>query len=1395
MLPDETGTLQEEESPTGTGEVTTDPTHRPQFPVVGVGASAGGLDAFTRLLGNLPPRPGMAFLFIQHLDPKRESILPELLGASTPMPVRHAQQGMCLEPNEVYVSPPNAIVTVSEGHLQVSPRPEIPRLFMPVDFMLRSLALTMGRHAIGVVLSGGGTDGALGMQAIKEVDGITFAQDEKSAAQDSMPRSAILTGCVDYVLDPAGIAHELLRVGSHPYLATPAEPAISDLLTDGEDVELQKILALMRRDTRVDFTRYKRSTILRRIRRRLTLRRVERMSEYLRLLQNDPEETSALYQDFLIRVTSFFRDPKAYEVLSKDILSVLVKQRPADEPIRIWVSGCATGEEVYSIAICLMETLGDQSMTIPVKILATDVNERALEVARAGMYIENIALDVSPERLRRFFTQLDNTYQICKSIRDTCIFSRHDISRDPPFAKLDLITCRNLLIYLNQAVQRRVLPLFHYALKPTGYLMLGPSETIGAFSELFTPVNSEHKIFAKKMSAIRPPLDFDMADPFIGRSPGSVATQREPMELDPIGFSLVREVDRLLLSQFAPAGVLVDDDLLIIQFRGQTDPYLSPAPGLASFDLLKMAREGLMAELRTAVNLARDRNEPVRRAALRIGRDGSNLPVEIQVRPLQLPATGPRYFLVLFEPRPDPNGTKATAPEPGSPQTEVGINALDESQVRRQVIELRRELDVARDYQQTIIEENEIRNEELKSANEEILSSNEELQSTNEELQTAKEEMQSANEELSTVNEELEHRNLELARVNDDLINLFGCVNIPIVMVSRDLRIRRFTAPAERVLNLLSTDIGRPIRDIRGKLDFPDLDCRIEAVIDTLAPEDHEIVDQSGHWYSVRIRPYITVENKIDGAVVAFVDVDHVKRAAEQLKEARDRSKAIVETVWQPLVVLDPGLRVIRANRAFLRMFGTSQDKVEGRQLPELGPGPWMNQDLVAALRTIPTTGQPLPYHEMEVDLGSVGSRVLQVYACPIDWDDPRDRTMIFLAMEDVTDRKREQERKQLLLREQAARIEAERANRRKDEFLAMLAHELRNPLAPILNSVHVLGAANAQPSDVAWAVKILDRQVRHMSRLIEDLLDVSRVMRGAIQLRKESCEFAKVVDHAIEVARSFIETRRHQLNVDLPEEPITLNVDPLRIEQVVTNLLHNAAKYTPEGGQINLSVAREGSSAVIRVRDNGIGIAPEHIHEVFDLFMQVDNSLVRSLGGLGIGLTLVKSLTELHAGSVEARSGGLGEGSEFTIRLPALPSQSESAQVLAASPPAIPPRRVLIVDDNQDSTESLSRLLRGQGHDVRTAFDGASALTVADEYRPDLVLLDLGMPVISGFEVASRLRAKPDFNDVILIAVSGFGQEENLKRSREAGFDDYAVKPIELDKLNGLMQRSRRRG
>ena len=520
-----------------------------------------------------------------------------------------------------------------------------------------------------------------------------------------------------------------------------------------------------------------------------------------------------------------------------------------------------------------------------------------------------------------------------------------------------------------------MLPLFHYALRPSGYLMLGPSETIGVFGELFTPVNTEFKVFARKLTASTPHLDFVVSEPVIARGLGFPDRPHEVPETEPVGFRLKRDVDHLLLSRYAPVGVVIDDDMKILQFRGQTDAYLAPAPGVASFDLMKMAREGLMVDLRAAVDEARTGNQPVERESVRIDKRGPHLPVRIHVVPLRPAAGGARFYLVLFEPKEVRATAQVRAGAVGGAPIAAVPDQVDEAAARQQVSELRRELDATREYLQSIIEENEATTEELRAANEEILSSNEELQSTNEELQTAKEEMQSANEELSTVNDELNYRNLELARVNDDLINLFSCLNIPIVMVSRDLRIRRFTPPAERLMNLIATDLGRPIGDIRINFDLPDLDRRITGVIETLAPQDLELPDREGHWYSLRIRPYITVDNKIDGAVLAIVDIDHLKRTSEQLEHARDRAVEIVETVWQPLIVLDSGLRVVRANRAFHQLFGKMQDPVEGVALADLGSGPWSDQSFLTELRNLSTSSNPLSPREIETELGSLGRR------------------------------------------------------------------------------------------------------------------------------------------------------------------------------------------------------------------------------------------------------------------------------------------------------------------------------------------------------------------------------------------------------------------------------------
>lgn len=837
------------------------------FPVVGVGASAGGLEAFIELLKHLPDDPGLCFLFVQHIEPTHKSSLVEVLSRVTPLGVEEAVEGTVVQVNRIYIIPPGRIMAMSNGVLTLLPRP-LRGQQMPADHLFRSLAASQGARAIGVILSGGGTDGSLGFQAIKGEGGITFAQDEKTARNDSMPRSAIAAGWVDYVLPPAQIAAELLRIARHPYARLVApEQGLQD------NVEfLNQVIGLIRTSTEVDFTHYKRTTIQRRIQRRMALRGTERQEDYLRQLQEDPAELHNLYQDFLIRVTQFFRDPEAFEALKEKVYPTLVQGRAPDRPIRIWVAGCATGEEVYSLAITLLEYLGSRSEALPIKILATDLNEIALERARAGFYVDNIEMDVSSERLRRFFIRIDGHYQISKSVRDLCVFSRHNMSSDPPFSHLDLITCRNVLIYMDAPLQRRVLPILHYALNPEGCLFLGSSESIGSFGDLFLPVDQKHRLFRKKAVSISVPLDFNS---YVSTDGGARRLGRE--ESPPLWSALdvQREADRIVLNRYAPVGVVIDETMTVLQFRGRTSAYLEPAPGMASLDLMRMLRDGLLAEVRSAVSQAKAEHVPASRDCICLPEDGTTRTVKVEVVPFKVPPSGVRFFLVLFQ---DVHGDAVSAPSP---------TAAEKPAVVPQVSQLQQELTALREYLQSVIEEQESTNEELKSANEEILSANEELQSTNEELQTAKEEAQSANEELATVNEELRHRNAELARVNNDLINLLSGVNIPIVMVSRDLRIRRFTPLAEKVFNLIPTDMGRPISDIKPNLQVPDLAALIDGVITSLAPHESEVQDRDSHWFSLRIRPYVTLDNKIDGASVVLLDIDSIKRALEQLRRVQ----------------------------------------------------------------------------------------------------------------------------------------------------------------------------------------------------------------------------------------------------------------------------------------------------------------------------------------------------------------------------------------------------------------------------------------------------------------------------------------------------------------------------
>jgi two-component system CheB/CheR fusion protein len=608
----------------------------------------------------------------------------------------------------------------------------------------------------------------------------------------------------------------------------------------------------------------------------MALRSLEKTEDYLAVLRGDPAEVHSLYQDFLIRVTQFFRDPEAFEALKETVFPLIAQNRQASQPIRVWVSGCSTGEEAYSLAIALLEYLGTRSDPPAVKILATDLNDAALERARAGVYVDNIEIDVSPERLRRFFVRSNGNYQINKAVRELCVFSKHNLGADPPFSRLDLVSCRNVLIYMDSALQRRVLPILHYSLNPGGFLFLGSSESVGTFGDLFAAVDSRHRIFTKKAATSTLPLEFG---PYVAPEG---AARRGRDEGVPVwnALDVQREADRIVLSRYAPVGVVIDEAMVVLQFRGRTGPYLEPAPGMASLDLLRMLREGLLAEVRTAINQAKAGNASVTRDGLRVTESGTQ-PVRVEVIPFKVPPAGVRFFLVLFQ---DVSAVEAVPVRPAP--------VLPADSGEHQAAQLQQELTALREYLQSVIEEQESTNEELKSANEEILSANEELQSTNEELQTAKEEAQSANEELATVNEELHSRNAELGRVNNDLVNLLSGVGIPIVMVGRDLRLRRFTPLAEKMFNLIPTDMGRPISDIKPNLKVDDLGRLITGVIDTLTPNESEVQDQSGHWYTLRIRPYVALDNRIDGASVVLLDIDSIKQVLDKLERAPPTAEA-----------------------------------------------------------------------------------------------------------------------------------------------------------------------------------------------------------------------------------------------------------------------------------------------------------------------------------------------------------------------------------------------------------------------------------------------------------------------------------------------------------------------
>jgi len=1227
-----------------------------------MGASAGGLDAFRQLLAALPIDTGMAFVLVQHLDPIHESILSELLAKGTRMPVSEVRGDTRVEPDHVYVTPGRNDVALEGDVLKLVPRVTTGGRHLPIDSFLHTLAEARGSKAVAVILSGTGSDGTLGARAIKAEGGIVFAQDLESAQHDGMPRSAISSGCVDFVLPPARIAQELFRLSRHPYVITPPSPERAEEerppSPKGKD-GFRAILALLRRMTGAEFSAYKPPTIKRRIARRMALANVQTLEEYAGYIEAHAVEAQALHQECLITVTSFFRDPGTFQVLSREVLPRLLKDRLPNAPLRVWVPGCATGEEVYSIVICLLEAAEEQGTPLSFQVFGTDLSESAVEKARSGRYLPQIAQDVSPARLQQFFTEVDGGYRVIQTIRDICVFARHDVTRDPPFGRMDLISCRNVLIYLEPRMQRRVLSIFHYALQPLGALLLGTSETASTTEELFTPVDKKNRIYLKRAGAA--PTLFGFGAPRAGTREGQegkpVAAKPDPRE------ELPREADRILLARYAPAGVIVDEKDDIVEFRGETEPYLEHPQGRATLNLFKMARKGLLLEIRRVIQEARKKDAPVRKEGVSLRHRGHTRRLDLEVVPLRGSPERGRSLLVLFEARAESRGPSGHAPRRSH---EVAAEAKASAS-------LRRELSQATQYLQAVTEQHEAANEELQASNEEVLSANEELQSINEELETAKEELQASNEELETLNQELQGRNLQLER-------------------------------------------------------------------------------------------------------------------------ALEYANGIVETVRNPLLILNAALRVERANQSFYDYFRLAPEQSAGRLVYELGEGDW----------DIPALRQMLDEHlrkaarvedvELEHDFPRVGRRTLIVNARKLHRESGHES--ILLAFEDRTAaRKTEVEREALLALERQARERAEQADRIKDEFMATLSHELRGPLTAMVGWVHILRTSGLDEATRERGRTAIERNVKMQTRLIEDLLDYSSVVAGRLTLSPQLMDVVPLAGAAIEAVRSAAEAKGLHLELLTDAKAATVYGDPDRLQQVLWNVLSNAVKFTPRGGRVEAWVGRVGDSLQIRVSDTGQGISRDFLPHVFERFRQQDATSRRAQGGLGLGLAIVKELVELQGGTVHADSPGEGQGATITLALPLPPSSVELVErdstALVGSTPerdwtvsdteALKEVRVLVVEDDADNREMLVLILGRSGAMVTVAVSAAEAMEAIRRATPDLLVCDIGLPGEDGLELIRKIRAlEADKGGRIpALALTGYSDQTHRATALAAGFDRHVSKPM----------------
>ncbi|CAN5919971.1 chemotaxis protein CheB [soil metagenome] len=1178
----------------------------PSLRVAVIGAHAEA--AVGELVAALTDRCGLAVVIA---GPAQSGLI-DVLRKRSRMPVTEVRTSVPLEVDRVFVVAPDHDATVAGRQLVLSPdRIKLGQL----DRLFRSASDDLGRDLTAVLLGGTGVDGTLGIKRAKEAGSLTIAERGDGGELVEMPGAAIATGLIDQVLPLAEIGPQLRAFALEaPPDATVSPPAgASDEVAD----TLRDILTFVRVRTGHDFSAYKRATLYRRVARRMQVRSCETIAEYHQLLRERPEEMGHLLRDFLISVTNFFRDPAAFATLESQVIPKLFAGRGTGDQVRVWVAGCATGEEVYSLAMLLLEHAGRMQAPPILQIFATDIDEDSLMEARAGRYLDTIAVDVSPERLERYFTHEPPYYQVTKQLREIVLFSPHNVLRDPPFSRLDLVSCRNLMIYLNRDAQNRVLSMFHFGLRPDGYLMLGSSES-AENTALFSALDPQQRIFTRRLTAGTIQADGALG---AGRWPiphASPVAQARPTEKR----STLGEIHHRLVERYAPPSILVNGELDVVHLSESAGKFLEPAGGEPTHQILRMIHPALRLDLRAAIYAARQ--PPLRADVRRVVFDdnGQRREIEIHARAIEMPELGANAALIYLD------ENLQTTGEVPPPRESATIEPV--------LQEVEEELHRTREQLRATIEQYETSLEELKASNEELQAINEELRSASEEIETSKEELQSVNEELTTLNHELKEKIFELSHTNSDLQNLMTSTDLGVVFLDRQLHIKRFTPRALDLFNLIPSDIGRPLAHVTHRLAITEMTELARDVLQTLRTIERDVTSETGRRYLLRLLPYRSVEDRIDGVVLTFIEVSDLRNAVE----ARDVSQAALELSEvrlraslrdAPLMVLsvDPeahvtwgyllGKEIAPSAAEDLELFTTGEDA----------------DRFVAEVRAAIATRSP---RRVELALRIDGD--LLTYDVRIDPTGIGATVVGF----DISPSKQAQ----------ASLLDADR---RKDDFLATLSHELRNPLTPLKIALDVARLAKNDPVQIARSHAIMERQVSVLSRLVDDLLDISRITQGKIELARIRVDPAVVIEGALEATRPLIHELGHSLEVKLPASPRRVLGDVLRLTQVMTNLLTNAAKYTPAGGHIVVAVEHDlqRNVVVIKVIDDGIGIDPELLPRVFDIFFQCRDDHGRSRGGLGIGLNLVRKLTELHGGRVSVTSPGIGRGSQFAMELPLL--------------------------------------------------------------------------------------------------------------------------------------------